>query len=445
MTIQERIEELPKQGFYLLLVYMPFHVFIVQWLSLYTGGLAVWKGLKDAIALFLVSLTVLLVWFKRKSTREFNWFVWLALSYAVIHFLVWMLHPTIHKDTALLGSVYNNRLLWFLVLGMGVRLLWPKIPESSALRVVVGVSTAVCVIGVLQYFLPKDTMQSFGYSLARGTIPAFFIDNKPNLPRIFSTLRDPNSLGAYLIVPITILFYKLFTVVRQKRQMIAGLLFLHGLALFLTFSRSAWLGALASLIILGVCTLRSKFVPWLIKYWPLLLGAVLLLGSLLFMYRDQYALQNIIVHNDTSIQAKSEIDSNEYHIIYARRGLEAIAHHPLGSGPGTAGPVSMQHQNTVFLTENYYLQIGYEVGLVGLVIFLMANILVYRELLRRRSLLSAVLLASFWGYVVCNMLLHTWGNEAVVSQWWLLAGLVAGAPIHKSQKQKVAKTEPSNN
>lgn len=426
MTIQERILELPRQGFYLLLVYMPFHVFIVQWLSVYTGGLAFWKALKDAVALFLVVLTVLLVWFKRKSSREFNWFVGLALAYAAIHFLVWLLNPGIYKDTALLGSVYNDRLMWFLVLGMGVRLLWPKINESSVLKLVIFLSTVVCALGVLQYFLPKDLMTHFGYSLARGVKPAFFIDDKPNLPRIISTLRDPNSLGAYLILPITILFYKFVTVARERKQFIGGLLFLHGLALFLTFSRSAWLGVVLSLTVLSAVALREKFVPWLLKYWPLLLGTVLLVGSLALMYKGQYAVQNVIVHSDKSTK---QTDSNALHTQLVERGVKGVWHKPQGHGPGTAGLVSLQHPDSGFLTENYYIQIGYEVGLIGLLIFLAVNFLAYKGLLRRKTLLSVALLASFWGYVLCNMLLHTWGNEAVASQWWLLAGLAIGAPV----------------
>ncbi len=442
MTIQERIEELPKQGFYLLLAYMPFHVFIVQWLSLYTGGLAVLKGLKDVLALLLVTLTVLLVWIKRKSSREFNWFVGLAIAYAAFHFLVWALNPGIYKDSALLGSVYNNRLLWFLVFGMGVRLLWPKMSENNVMRFVVFVSTVVCAFGILQYFLPKDLLEHFGYSVARGVKPMFFIDDKPNLPRIMSTLRDPNSLGAYLIVPTTILFYKLVTVAREKRQFIGGLLFLHGLTLFLTFSRSAWLGAVVSVTVLGVYALRAKFMPWLSKYWPPLLGTVLLVGSVALMYKGQYAVQNILVHSDESTAAKSQHDSNSYHWLYAREGLKGMYRQPLGHGPGTAGLVSIQHPDHGFLTENYYIQVGYEVGVVGLLIFLAVNVLVYRALLRRRGVLSAVLLASFWGYVVCNILLHTWSNEAVAGQWWLLAGLAVGAPlvVAKTTGKKPSKT-----
>ncbi|HSX35144.1 MAG TPA: hypothetical protein VLF62_05890, partial [Candidatus Saccharimonadales bacterium] len=54
-------------------------------------------------------------------------------------------------------------------------------------------------------------------------------------------------------------------------------------------------------------------------------------------------------------------------------------------------------------------------------------VLVYVRLwARRTTLLAGVLLASFWGYVVMNLLFHMWSNEAVAAQWWLLAGLSIG-------------------
>jgi len=36
------------------------------------------------------------------------------------------------------------------------------------------------------------------------------------------------------------------------------------------------------------------------------------------------------------------------------------------------------------------------------------------------------LLASFWGLIATNMLLHTWSNEAVAVVWWMLAGYQIG-------------------
>ncbi len=430
----ENIKRLPIWGVYALLVYMPFHIFLVQSLSLVTGGISVWKAAKDVFAVALLALVVVLVWQQHKNTKQFNLFLALAIAYGAIHLLVWALNPDIYRQTALVGMVYNNRLLWYLLIGLGTALLWPKkMDQNRLMRVVLMVSTVVCLLGVLQYFLPKDILTHLGYSLERGVRPAFFIDDKPNLPRIMSTLRDPNSLGAFLILPITLLVYKLFHSPAGRRTLIVGLLGLHGLTLFLTFSRSAWLGTVISIGVLGIYQMRKQFTEWLVKYWPLVLGTVLLVGSLTLMFRNQYTVQNILVHSDENTVSK--IDSNQYHLEFAKKGLEGIRHKPIGHGPGTAGIVSISNPDGGLLTENYYIQIGYEIGVVGLILFITILILLYKELLKHRTPLAICLVASFWGYVLINMLLHGWTNEAVAAQWWLLSGIAVGMPIVK-QKTK---------
>lgn len=70
------------------------------------------------------------------------------------------------------------------------------------------------------------------------------------------------------------------------------------------------------------------------------------------------------------------------------------------------------------------MQIGYEVGLLGLAVFIGLNAYAYVLIRRAHGVWGVVLLASFWAYVVTNMLLHTWSNEAVAAQWWILAGVV---------------------
>jgi hypothetical protein len=103
--------------------------------------------------------------------------------------------------------------------------------------------------------------------------------------------------------------------------------------------------------------------------------------------------------------------------------LVGAARDPLGHGPGTAGLASIQNPAGGQLTENYYVQIAYELGAVGALLFIMFNIWLYVRIRRRGDYMATILLASFWGYVVTNMLLHTWSNEAVTAQWWLLAGM----------------------
>lgn len=421
---------------------MPFHIFLSQSLSLITGGLSAWKIAKDVITALLLAATVLLVVLTLKdqhSKKKFYRYGLFAGFYLLLHFLLWALNPGLYRQSALLGTVYNNRLLWYLLIGLGAALLWPKkVEQKRVLRIVIFVSTAVCFLGVLQYFLPKDLLTHFGYSITRGVKPNFFIDDKPDFPRIMSTLRDPNSLGAFLILPITVLMYKLFHGAKQRRNLVVGLLGLHGLALFLTFSRSAWLGTVISVAVLGAYELRTSLKPFLAKYWPLVIGVVLLVGSLTLTLRHQYVVQNIISHSDKSTSAKSQNDSNGYHWLFIKRGLEGIVRQPLGHGPGTAGLASIQNPKGGFLTENYYVQIGYEVGVLGLLAFIFIQVVLYKKLLQNKTPLAICLLASFWGYILVNMLLHIWSNEAVAAQWWLLAGLAIGLDKRSTKKSRTA-------
>ncbi|HUC89520.1 MAG TPA: O-antigen ligase family protein [Patescibacteria group bacterium] len=425
------IRRIPFWGALALLIYMPFHIFLSQWISLATGGLSVWKLAKDAMLLILVVFTICLVWKKRAGTKEFNLFVAIGAGYALLHLVLWAFHPSLEHDSAILGAIYNNRVLDFLILGMGVGLLVrPKGVDTILLtRIILSVSAVVALFGVAQYFLPKDIMTHFGYSLSRGVRPDFFIDNNPALPRVMSTLRDPNSLGAYLIIPITMTLYLL-----MKAKTVAGrlsfgaLALLYSLALYFTFSRSAWVGAIIAIGFLTWWQFKGQIFSIAKRWWPIAVCLILLAAGGLFALRN-----NGIVSHTTKAQV-GDYSSNDYHWIYVKKGLTGIWHNPLGHGPGTAGLASIQNRNGGLLTENYYVQIGYEVGVAGLLVFIAANILVCVYLWRCKGMWPPVLLASFLGYVFINMLLHSWSNEAVAAQWWIMAGLILST-LHQPVKR----------
>jgi hypothetical protein len=417
------LQRIPYYGFWALLIYMPFHIFLSQSLSLATGGLEAWKVAKDVVLLGLTLFTICLVWQQRRATKLFNWLFGLAVLYGLLHLVVWAVHPDVYQTSALLGITYNNRLFCFLLLGYGAALLNPgKFAISSIFKVVLGVSTVVALLGLIQFMLPKDVLTHLGYGLERGTRAAFFIDDNTSLPRIMSTLREPNALGAYLLVPLAILTALLGKAADYRRRTVyVGLLSLHGAAIFLTFSRSAWLAALLTVGL--VVWFQNKEQLWLFvkRTWLALTCLVVALAAVGLLVRDSQFMQHYVIHS-TEEQAE-DLDSNDYHKLYIQKAVDGIAAEPLGHGPGTAGLASIHDPKGGQLTENYYLQIGYEVGVLGLVLFIVGLAGVYVGLRRRRDVLAATLLAAFWGYVFTNMLLHTWGNEAVAAQWWLLAGL----------------------
>src|SRR5688572_6596280 len=222
------MEKLMRLPYFLaigLLVYMPFHIFLSQWLSTYTGSLDYWKVGKDILLFGAILLVVGLVYIQKGTREKLFWiFTGLSVLYFLFHLLAWQINPDIDTKSALVATAYNSRLLGYAILGWGTAIIVKKyLNLKKIFIIVIAVSSIVCVLGIIQYYLPKDFLTHFGYSLDRGVKPAFFIDDKPDLPRIMSTLRDPNSLGAYLILPITLLVGA-WARKPKARMMLGGLL-----------------------------------------------------------------------------------------------------------------------------------------------------------------------------------------------------------------------------
>ena len=90
------------------------------------------------------------------------------------------------------------------------------------------------------------------------------------------------------------------------------------------------------------------------------------------------------------------------------------------------------------LTENYYLQILHELGVIGLALFLAICVLVAKKLFKKRSnTIALALLASFAGLAITNFLVHIWANEAVAYTWWGLAGVLIAMYIRPQLNNKL--------
>lgn len=416
-----KIFSIPYWAFLALLVYMPFHIFFSQWLSTFTGGLDVWKIWKDLLLFFVVLISLVLVYAKNGFKDKFYWLIaLLSVLYVALHFFIWVINPDIDKGPALLGTVYNCRPFGYLIVGFSAALLLKnKLQLSKIYKIVIIISTVVCLIALLQWFLPKDIMTHFGYSIERGVKPNFFIDDKPDLPRVFSTIRDPLSLGAFLILPATILAGA-WPKLKNARILISGLLLLHGLVIFLTFSRSTWLGAALSVGLILIWQYKNQTKQFLKKFWPFLLIGLCLILAGTYLARDNYVVQNLVFHADENTK---EDDPNEKRVNFYEARTDSVLNRPIGHGPGTAGLVSIQTKEVV-LTENYFLQIAYEIGVAGLLFFAYIAYLVIKRLYGRQDFYGQAMVSAFAGITVCGLLFHVWSNEAVAAQWWLLAGAV---------------------
>lgn len=302
---------------------------------------------------------------------------------------------------------------------------WRKLVLLPALVVV--------SFGLLQMtVLPNDFLTHLGYSDT--TIrPYGTVDNQSNIVRIQSTLRGSNSLGAYLIIVIT-LVVGAFIADKGRRRLLWGAFALCSLVvLFGTYSRSAEIGMLLAMIVLAITT-EARLLK---KHIYIASAAFVIAAAGVFFAaaNRSYVAQNILYH--TSSKSTSQVSSNDERTGALKRGVLDIWHQPLGGGVGSAGPASGRNdKGGVRIAENYFLQIGQEVGILGMLLFIAINILIALELWRRRgNMLASILLASLVGLTLVNMLLHAWTDDVLAYTWWGLAG-IALAPAILGARQK---------
>ena len=418
----------------IIIMVMPFHAFLTVWLSSLVGhytALRLWKELllivagSGAIFLLLTDQKI------RQNTLSRR-IVWLILAYIALN-IVWGIIGFFGGDLSAkalgYGLIVNTRFLIFFLIAWAVALRTDRL-RNNWQKMVLWPAVIVVVFGILQFsVLPNDFLKHFGYSVS--TIEPFeTINSNSNYIRISSTLRGANPLGAYLIIPITFLA---MLIMRGKRTWQNVTLLIGALmALAFTFSRSAWIGTALALSTLGVMNLEGRNIA---KSNLLLLSLLLaLIAGSAYALRSNSHFQNVVFHTEDRSVVK--VSSNQNHWSATKNGVIDVAKHPLGFGPGSAGPASSYNNGNGRIAENYFVQVGQELGWIGLVFFTVINIGVgYLLWLKRADPLALGLFASFIGITAVNMLMHAWADDTLAYVWWGLAG-IAMAPIHVKVKKK---------
>ena len=408
---------------------VPFHAFLTVWgasFGLNYTALRLWS----LVPLFLLALFAAYWCWRDRALRQ-----WLTRSYlmrlvAVYAFLMLVLGArglvmgTVSLSAFCLGLYLNLR---FLALFVAVVMLmrYARSHQERWLRPVFVTATIVAAFAVLQYLvLPVDFLGHFGYGTA--TIEPFeTINNNSEYIRVASTLRGANPLGAYMLVIITLI---VAVWRRLKPRLPWGILLAFCLgALAFTFSRSAWLGLAVSVLFV----LAVQFRPWRYRRRATLVIVALIgmLGAAYAVFGNNQFVQNMLYHTDDS--STVAVSSNDQRTSALRQGLSDVLHEPLGRGVGSAGPASMHNtEATDRLAENYFLQIGQEIGWFGLfALFALFMAVGFQLWQQRRDPFALGLLGAFIGLFIVNMLSHAWTDDTLAYIWWGLAGIVIGQRV----------------
>jgi hypothetical protein len=421
----------------LILLLMPFHAFLTVWGSSIFGHYTALRLWKEALLLICVLGVLYLLVFDHKTRKHTlsRLLVWIILAYIGLTLLLGLFALDRHQVTAKAlgyGLIVGLRFPVFFLVSWSLafrltrlRTHWQWLVSWPALVVV--------LFGLLQIFiLPHDFLKHFGYG--PNTIPAFeTINNNQHYYRIASTLRGANPLGAYLIIPISLLTVRLLGPKRTWRQ---ALLLVGSLTVLLfTFSRSAWAGAVLSIAVILMLSIKSSKMR---KLTTISAVVVCLAGTSTYaVFRHNARFENFVFHTQTNSSVKTTSDQS--HTAALRSGLSDLWHNPFGHGPGTAGPASVYNVgHPTRIAENFYVQVGEETGWLVLLLFILINLGVgYLLWLRRSDPLALILFASLLGLTLVNMLSHAWADDTLAYVWWGLAG-IAMAPLSENTKKDAA-------
>lgn len=409
------------------LVLLPFHALLTTWAGSNFGQLDLFRIWKEIVLFLCLPLVVWLIWHSPPIRRWlFNsWIARLCGLYILLHLILgaWALtHHDVTAEALIYSLIANLRFIAFFIvcalLAAKTSLLanhWQKLLIIPA--------AVVIVFGLMQTLaLPQDFLRHFGYGPE--TIPAYqTVDSKPELQRIQSTLRGANPLGAYLVLVLPAVL-----LIRRDRVFKFGMLAGGALILYYTYSRSAWLGLAAALTALVAIWYRLKLTKNIVAAAVLVL--IIMAAATAQLLRTNQDVQDALLHTSQSSQVA--VTSNEARLSAIKQGLEDIKAEPLGRGPGTAGPASFRNDgHKPRIAENYWLQIGQEVGWLGIVLIIGIMVVVAAELWRRRhEELALILFVSLVGLSFINLISHAWTDDTISYLWWGLAGIACAPSLN---------------
>ncbi len=401
-------------GLAIILVFMPFHAF----LAISLGSLGIDRTLvqswKEILILIMSFMWVIYQISKKKLAFKTDAINLLFLSIIFLSILVSaFIRP---GSEALLFGIKTNLVALALFFIAQIPISNRSFLKRNLLWLIIIPGVVVSLLAFFQAFLiTPETLEKIGYTAA--TInPRQIIDGSINFLRSFSTLGGPNQLGAYLLIPLA---FSLVYGIRQKKWfvLLPSLLILS--AIVLSFSRSAWIGAIItfSLSVFLSISKKQKIYFLIIS----LLVAFIVGGTIASQIGTNERLQNVLLHGRVFEGRIEGSDQGRLESI-AKTTNEVIAR-PFGHGLGSAGPASFRSDNPI-IPENWYLQIAYEVGMAGLLLYIFAFAALLGDFIRNRSNNLAIALFSITvGVLVINIFLQAWADSTLVLMIFALYGI----------------------
>ncbi len=387
-----------------------FHAPLITWFDLHYRPSAIIRSWKE-ILVVVVMVLLLPNMIARKLYND-------RLVRLIILFSIILITVSFFRYRGLSTLVgLRTNLFPLLLFIIGLSLPTKKYLKLRRIILYLGIFVAISIIA--QYFLPPEW---FIYSIVGAAEKAGNLTIQESATsRLYGVLSGPLQASSYLVLITALVLNKkklAYKDIVNKRSVLVFLLLF--VAIFLTYSRAALGG-----FVLVIATLIYTIKPFSLKKTLLpVIVAIMLLGFLALRWEP---LSLLVFHAppDKALSASSTSD----HVIYPYKASKLALQNPLGLGAGAAGPASF-FSDKPMVTENYYIQLALEAGLVGMIVFLL---ILFHLARRLYSIKYFQLLAALIGLSAMSLLLNTWADTITAWTFWLLAGLsLAQAPLYKS-------------
>ncbi|MBA2461963.1 MAG: hypothetical protein H0V45_09405 [Actinobacteria bacterium] len=196
-------------------------------------------------------------------------------------------------------------------------------------------------------------------------------------------------------------------------------LLLVGILVATTWQRARWVSLLSGLLLVGLLFTYSRttiaalvFALLVLAYplrnwWPVAAALVLVASSFFFVraYPDigpetRFTPEELQIQRAGGREEETSDDpfspgesSFESHLDSLGAGIETVARHPQGYGLGNAGVTAKRTGAEIKAGESTYTELGVELGLLGMLVFLAWNLSLLRRTLTRAPWLGASLAA----------------------------------------------------
>ena len=344
-----------------------------------------------AIIFFISDYFVLI---KNKVTqRDRGWSKEKLFSVSILFFLLYLLYNTFFVSSNF-EVAYQMTRWWMLSSLLFIILFSGFLKLKNILCPVVLGSVIPSVLGIWQFLTQSSFANKFlGLAMHSPEVSGVSVvasDSIGRWLRAYGTFSNPNVFGGYLVLAIVFTFLLMKRIeVKKQKVFLMALLFVQTMALFFTFSRTAWLAWLLFVIFISVyCFVVNKKVAWTMIFSLVFFG---ILFSTFFS----------LVQNRVEVKSTYESKSISERVTGYMEALEIWdSHKYLGVGAGNYTLASFELDRSKVGSSyqpvhNIFLLFIVENGIVGFgfFCFILATFIIYfSSIVKKKQLFFSLIL-----------------------------------------------------